>query len=93
MARGRGTCVTPWGEILPYPGQIFVIKEWDGETKERTPEGDSPGTHKFRTPENSGMDVIVFHPDSDFGPEDVHPMINRTTVEAPASEIDGIQTK
>ena len=97
VARGRGTCVTPWGEIPLYPGQIFVIKEWDGETYERTPEGDMQpvGTHKFRTPENSGMDVIAFHPDSDFGPEDVdHPMINRTIVGGvPASEIDGIQTK
>lgn len=38
--------------------------------------------HSFRTSEtDSVMDVIAYHPDSDFGPTDAdHPMINRTYV-------------
>jgi hypothetical protein len=41
------------------------------------------------------MDVIAFHPDSDFGPEDEnHPMINRTIVNGvSANAIDEIKTK
>ena len=41
------------------------------------------------------MDVIAFHPDSDFGPTDIeHPMINRTIVNGvKASELENIRTK
>ena len=41
------------------------------------------------------MDVIAFHPDSDFGAEDeFHPMINRTIVKGvAANKIDEIRTK
>ncbi|MGZ3726921.1 MAG: AraC family ligand binding domain-containing protein [Pseudobdellovibrio sp.] len=35
--------------------------------------------HNFSTGKNSELDVISFHPDSDWGPtHEVHPMINRT---------------
>jgi hypothetical protein len=38
--------------------------------------------HSFRTTESAKqMDVIAFHPDSDWGPTDgVHPMLNRTYI-------------
>jgi len=96
VARGHGECVTPFGNLALTEGMIFVIKEWDGESygigldMERHP----VGTHCFYTYESS-MDVIAFHPDSDFGPTDVnHPMINRTIVDGvPASQIADIQTK
>ena len=41
------------------------------------PEGE---IHSFRTAENY-MDIIAYHPDSDFGPSDTnHPMLNRTYI-------------
>lgn len=54
-----------------------------------------PGTHSFNTGDTSSMDVIAWHPDSDFGPTDEdHPMINRTIVEGiSAKHIDGIRTQ
>lgn len=37
--------------------------------------------HSFRTSENF-MDIIAYHPDSDFGPTDTnHPMLNRTYID------------
>ena len=52
------------------------------------------GAHCFRT-EDSGMCVIAYHPDSDFGPtDDEHPMINRTIVDGKrANEQTEIRTK
>jgi mannose-6-phosphate isomerase-like protein (cupin superfamily) len=78
---GRGECVTPKENIPLLPGEIFVIHR--------------DGLHSFRTPDDSGMVVIAYHPDSDFGPEDQnHPMINRTIVEGQsASELDEIRTR
>ena len=79
VARGRGVAVTPEGEYPLVPGLAFVI----------TPDG----LHKFRT-EDETMDVIAFHPDSDFGPnDDDHPMINRTIVDGVcAALIEDIRT-
>lgn len=50
--------------------------------------------HAFLTKDET-MDVIAYHPDSDFGPEhQEHPMINRTIVEGTsAKELTDIQTK
>ena len=49
------------------PGVVFVI-----------PAG---APHAFITEEDSSLDVVAFHPDSDFGPiANDHPMINRTIV-------------
>ena len=41
------------------------------------------------------MNVVAFHPDSDFGATDInHPMINRTIVDGiSANSIDSIRTK
>ena len=66
VARGRGVCTTPDGQYDLLPGVIFFIP--------------TDGRHKFATSDSS-MDVIAFHPDSDFGPtHEHHPMINRTLV-------------
>jgi mannose-6-phosphate isomerase-like protein (cupin superfamily) len=66
VASGEGVCVTPDGETRLTAGLIFVIP--------------TDGRHKFRTDENS-MDVIAYHPDSDWGPtHEEHPMVNRTLV-------------
>lgn len=96
VIRGEGECDTPFGKLPLYEGVIFVIKEYDGKEKSQGLDGllYEAGTHKFNT-YTSSMDVIAFHPDSDFGPEDeFHPMINRTIVEGvPAKDIHSIRTK
>ncbi len=74
VTKGRGRCVIPANDdgtgpdvdIPLTPGMLFVIP--------------TEGQHSFFT-DDSTMDVIAFHPDSDFGPEhENHPMINRTIV-------------
>ena len=63
------------------PGTIFVIPS------------DAP--HAFETADGDALDVIAFHPDSDFGPTPTnHPMVNRTIVDGvSAARIPEIQTK
>lgn len=66
VARGRGFAAGPEGTVELAPGTVFVI-----------PAGIE---HCFVT-EDESMDVIAFHPDSDWGPRDeCHPMLNRTWV-------------
>ncbi|MES2528013.1 MAG: cupin domain-containing protein [Bdellovibrionota bacterium] len=63
VCRGTGVCVSASDDALEV-GTIFYLP--------------SKMRHKFRTTQHS-MDVISFHPDSDWGPtHDIHPMINRT---------------
>lgn len=80
IVRGRGQCVTPNGIIHLKPGMLWRI----------APEG----LHRFRT-EDESLDVIAWHPDSDFGPtDDDHPMLNRSLVNGvSAAEIDAIRTR
>ena len=105
VADGYGECVTPFGTLPLVKGMIFVIKEWNkdmkGKKKGKGLDGKMhlAGTHKFDTTD-SHMDVIAFHPDSDFGATViVHPMINRTIVEndkgefVSAGTIDTIRTQ
>ena len=96
VIRGEGECVTPFGNLPLVEGCIFVIKEYDGKELYKGLDGKlyEAGTHKFDT-KDSSMDVIAFHPDSDFGAEDeFHPMINRTIVKGiSANKIDSIKTK
>ena len=105
VADGYGECVTPFGVLPLVKGMIFVIKEWHeemaGQKEGKGLDGKMhlAGTHKFDTTD-SHMDVIAFHPDSDFGATDiVHPMINRTIVQnddgdfVSAGSIDDIRTK
>lgn len=96
VAKGNGECITPFGNLPLTKGMIFVIKEWDGETYAEGLDGNTYpiGQHAFKT-FNETMDVIAFHPDSDFGATDIeHPMINRTIVDGvSASKLDDIRTK
>lgn len=67
IARGRGYCVTTGGVTPLVPHLIFVIP--------------TDGLHKFRTDDDVSMDVVPYHPDSDWGPtHEEHPMVNRTLV-------------
>lgn len=100
VAKGNGECVTPWGNISLFPGQIFIIHQ-EGEKFDTFHPCDGVktgeaiiGTHSFNTDGNS-MDVIAWHPDTDFGPADEdHPMINRTIVDGVSAKgIDAIRTK
>lgn len=64
ILRGRGECRTPGGVYELAPGMGW-----------RIPTG---SRHSFFTSEHS-LDVIAWHPDSDFGPTDEnHPMKNKT---------------
>lgn len=96
VAKGNGKCITPFGDLPLVEGMIFVIKEWDGKSYDTGLDGETypTGTHCFQTFEES-MDVIAFHPDSDFGATDIdHPMINRTIVDGvSANQIEEIRTK
>ena len=68
VARGKGFCITPEGARTLNVGDYFVI-----------PAGQK---HGFLTDTWTTMDVIAYHPDSDFGPTDEqHPMLNRTLVD------------
>ena len=95
VAKGHGECVTPFGNIPLVPGQLFLILPEDGNSSIGIDgELHNNGTHCFRTFDEE-MDVIAFHPDSDFGPKDEeHPMINMTIVDGTSAKfIDSIKTK
>ena len=87
VARGEGRCVVPENDdgsgddvtIPLIPGNVFVIP--------------TNGQHSFFT-DDSMMDIIAYHPDSDTGPtHEDHPMINRTLVDGvSAAKLDDIRT-
>jgi hypothetical protein len=72
VVRGRGVAFGPgWQEPLER-GKAFLLVEHE--------------KHAFRTTDES-MDIIAFHPDSDWGPTDAaHPMLNRTYLCKPGKE-------
>lgn len=94
ILRGAGRCLTPESETPLEPGMFWHIPP---ET-----------VHSFHTDADS-LDVLAWHPDSDFGPShDWHPMVNRTIVEGlpandpkhaairtrgAAAKVDGILTR
>lgn len=95
VASGRGECVTPFGNVPLVPGQIFIIHEDTGEVRQGIDGKTYPvGSHCFST-FNETMEVIAWHPDSDYGPTDEeHPMINRTFVDGVSAKyLDEIRTK
>lgn len=64
VAKGKGRCITPTGEIPLTEGTVFCLEEM--------------AQHCFYT-DDSPMTVVAYHPDSDSGPSDEdHPMFNRT---------------
>lgn len=66
ILRGSGECRTPEGVFPLSPGMAWYI-----------PTG---CLHSFFTTDDT-LDVIAWHPDSDFGPtHENHPMINRTVL-------------
>jgi quercetin dioxygenase-like cupin family protein len=72
ILRGRGECRTPSGVYPLAPGMGW-----------RIPTG---SLHSFYTADES-LDVLAWHPDSDFGPTDEnHPMINRTILPSDKKE-------
>lgn len=77
---GRGQCVSPDGTTDLHAGMIW-----------RIPAG---GLHRFRT-DADAIQIIAFHPDSDFGPADEdHPMLNRSLVGGvSAKDIPEIRTQ
>jgi quercetin dioxygenase-like cupin family protein len=79
IVRGTGECRTPGGTFALRPGMGW-----------RIPTGT---LHSFFT-HGEALDVLAWHPDSDFGPtHDHHPMVNRTMVDGvSASSIDEIRT-
>ena len=87
VARGRGRCIVPANDdgsgpdvsIPLVPGNMFMIP--------------AEGQHSFVT-DDSTMDVIAYHPDSDMGPaHDDHPMVNRTMVNGvSAARIEALRT-
>lgn len=79
ITAGRGVCETPDGGFDLRPGMLWFLPE-------ETP-------HRFKT-DDSTMDCIAWHPDTDTGPSDEdHPMLNRTIVEGvSAKKIDSIRT-
>lgn len=78
VASGLGRCVTPDVTSELEPGMLFYIH--------------TDGRHKFQTPHGQYMNVIAYHPDSDFGPtHENHPMVNRTIVDG--AKIDNTQSR
>ncbi len=96
VSNGSGLCITPFGNLALEKEMIFIIKSWDGVSMSKGLDGKlyPDGQHSFETFDEN-MDVVAFHPDSDFGAKDeFHPMINRTIVNGiSANSIDEIKTK
>lgn len=67
ISSGHGWAVTQAGSYKLETGDAWVI--------------DANEVHHFVTGKESGMTVIAYHPDSNWGPTDeVHPMKNRTYI-------------
>lgn len=80
IVSGQGECITPNKIIYLESGQVFVIP--------------TNSMHSFQTTDKV-MVVIVYHPDSNYGPtHENHPMILKTIVNGKsASLIPEIQTR
>jgi mannose-6-phosphate isomerase-like protein (cupin superfamily) len=66
IVKGEGLCLLDNNEINLKSGDVFIINE--------------NVLHSFKTI-NSDMLIVVYHPESDFGPTDKnHPMINKTII-------------
>ncbi len=74
VVNGYGECITPESKVPLEPGMTWIIE----------PEQQ----HKFRTTDQV-LDVLAYHPDSDYGPEDEsHPMLNRTLIDGVSAADD-----
>lgn len=67
VIRGEGEAFGPGWTIPLVSGSAFILEEQE--------------LHSFRTKPGVPMDVLAYHPDSDWGPVDGdHPMLNRTYI-------------
>jgi hypothetical protein len=67
VARGSGRCRGDDGLVNLVAGRLFYICRG--------------ANHAFVTTDDQSMDVIAYHPDTDFGPtHQDHPMVNRTLI-------------
>ncbi|MGC0154779.1 cupin domain-containing protein [Chromobacterium vaccinii] len=67
IIEGEGYCLTEQERLELVAGKIFVLP--------------ADEIHSFHT-EHSPLRIVIYHPDSDFGPtHEEHPMINRTLVD------------
>lgn len=82
VVRGKGYCVTPFGTMPLWAGQVFVIHAATGaRVYNRDHVEGEVGLHAFKT-DYDELGVVAFHPDSDWGAtDDDHPMLNRTYVD------------
>lgn len=80
IVSGAGYCMADNKRLELLPGNLFILHPDE--------------IHSFHTADES-LRLVIFHPDSDFGPShDHHPMINRTIVKGiSANSIDEIRTK
>ena len=77
ISSGRGYCIDGDNQQLDLlAGMIWVIP--------------NNTVHSFHTYDQTDLNVIAYHPDSDWGPEDEeHPMLKRTWVDG--TKIDNTQ--
>jgi quercetin dioxygenase-like cupin family protein len=77
---GRGRCRTPAGDMDLIAGRGFLLPAFS--------------LHSFHTLD-APLNIVVYHPDSDFGPtHDDHPMVNRTLVDGrSAADMAEIRTR
>ncbi|NHR05463.1 cupin domain-containing protein [Chromobacterium haemolyticum] len=67
IIEGEGYCLTEHRRLELVAGKIFLLPANE--------------VHSFHT-ENSPLRIVIYHPDSDFGPtHEEHPMVNRTLVD------------
>jgi hypothetical protein len=101
IVRGSGYCLTPYDGTSEIAFGQMLDEHPDGSCWVKTELREGMGwwiptglLHSFHTGEDEFLDVIAWHPDSDFGPRhDDHPMVNRTYVnDVSAREIDRIRT-
>ena len=86
VVRGSGICHTPFGSEPLRTGTVFMILPENGYTA-FSEDGTlhKVGMHCFETTDDE-MDIIAFHPDSDWGAtDDFHPM-RAQTILAEAAE-------
>jgi hypothetical protein len=79
VTKGSGLCHTPFGTVPMLRGMVFMIMPENGYTAF----GEDGmihrvGLHCFETTDDE-MDIVAFHPNSDWGPTDEeHPMLAQT---------------
>ena len=75
IVAGQGECVLADGPPVPlHAGDLVYL--------------DQDTVHSFNTAPGHTMDLVAYHPDSDYGPTaDNHPMVNRTLVNGCSSAL------